>query len=406
MTPVSEAESILGRRNDRPIQYNFFPLPVFDSLRLLEDMKAAVVTGREFIDEEREAGTALSISNLEVVIPFLLQQSGALDEPLKLWRPSESGERTSRIGIELHSADALFSSIIQEMGGKGIPTVMPTEKNEKIARFQAASDGVFISQDDDQREIERKLVRAWEIYTNTPNPTPVKQGPTNYSYLPPPEVLSQTFDTRLYEEVHHAVDMLGRAWAIEVTSPHPITWEFMPEAFSYREIMIPVNFPDYRVQIRARLDSISRFRKEGEPLQSQLIDLKTGRRNAEIGGLAAEVRLRQAQLMWYIAERFTAIYFLGEKFFEEVKKLKARKHGFNITVSGDSQVYRDRLHTVAYRWFNRQTGEMELEAVEMNDEQRNEFETWFEGFGLGVNRYKKEIKGLIKEKIQFRLPTN
>ena len=405
MPASPEAEEILGKKEDLPVQYSFIVLPPFKSLQLIEGTKAKLSRSREVIRKKPPKGTAISISGLEVVIPYLMKATGELKTPLELWHPNETSEIASRVGTELHIADAMFTALAKGRGGLRIPTVFPTAKDEVIARLKKATSGISVLDTEDQTEIENRLISAWETYAETETQPSADAEPTSFNFLPPIKKLELALHEELYEQVRASIVKLARWWAREVCNPDPMTWEFLPTAYTYREFFVPLSFRDINLQIRGRLDSISRFRKEGDLVQGQLIDLKTGRRR-DVGGLAGFIRKRQSQMMWIMAERFVAMYFMGEEFFEQVERMETRDEAFHLTSFQNDEVFSDRLSLVAYRWFNQDTGEMELEKVTMTDKDREEFHDWLNKFGALVNRHKKDVRGILDKKIQFKVPTD
>jgi len=68
-----------------------------------------------------------------------------------------------------------------------------------------------------------------------------------------------------------------------------------------------------------------------------------------------------------------------------------------------SQAYIERVDFAGYRYINTKTGEMTVSEVIIEPSDRKNFNEWLDWYGRMIQKYKYEIKLLIKNKTRFIL---
>lgn len=394
MSVESELDKVFSSKAELPVQEKFIEQPVFSSLFLIENTLPIFKKGIEIIQRgPRQPGFQTNVTQIEFLYPWILQKIGLIKMPLPEKGPFSPIDAATVLGDKLHRADILFNLIVDRIHPLEVASRLPNHPPQEIARFQAAIEGLELTNKKDKNEIEERLVEAWRKFHNQrgffgPSDVPLP----GFGFISP-QVQEEVF---YGENVYQLGILLAKAWADHSTRPEPISWEFVTDAFTQREVLTAMNFDLPKIQFIARLDSISRFRKTKGKVDSQIVDLKTGKK-VEQGGLAKDVEIRQAQVTRVIAERFTARYLRGKR------SLVPRDTAFYCRADHRNRAFLERVDMAGYRRFNKDTGTMEIEPIEMTESDRREFEDWFTWYGAMIHYFRADMEKLRRQKIQYDL---
>lgn len=384
------AEEWFKKRKENLVrQSKFSPLPTF----VEKDDKPVLSESEEVIYKERKKAIATNLSNMEVLIPWLYEKAGFIEGELVSVDRSTHVERLSIVGQELHEAESLFSAILQKNNGLFAEEVLPTNDDELILRIEEASQGLTASQHDGEQLVRKNLISAWGKFCDISK----EQEPENHT-LPGFGLMDPTEKKELKynEEVRNLGNKLAARWAKEICKDKPMSWEFRENALTQREVMIAVKFDLANLMFRSRLDSVSRIIDSHGLVKAQIIDLKTGQKQDK-EGLRAEVDKRQKQLIQVLLEEFTASYLLN------FKNLESNKGIFYLKTKQGVRRQSDRLNMMGYRYFDKNTGEFELDKFKMNNEERKEFDNWLKWYGEMMHIYEEDVRKLMKRDFWYDL---
>jgi len=379
------------RKLQRSLQGQVLPRPSFSAKELLKLTNKDLIRYNRLVSAEKiKPGTRTNISSIEIILPWLYSKYG-LVENLKEKNNIGNTEKASIVGTKLHNADVLFSLVLQGIRGSEISKYLPTTSKKEVEYFIKATDSIAADKFGGKDDLQERLNLAWENYHG--NKDTFAEMPQ--SALPgfgAPDFLERK-EIFFSDEVKEIGLKLAKAWADEYCCVDPITWEFHPDVFSQREIMVSLSFQDSKLTFNGRIDGVTRLLrdKKKKAVQAQIIDLKTGK-YSEKDGIAQEVLLRQQQVMYIMAERFTGRYLKG---FNSVSPPKGI---FQMAVRGGGKVYSERLNKAGYRWFDKESGEMTLKEFTMSEPERNEFFDWMIVYGNLINLNKEEVRKLVKRR--------
>jgi len=382
----SELDKFFGPRESTQFtQGRWIEQPVFTSLALIEGTKSKFEEGLRIIHEIPETkGFQTNVSQIEVFYPWLLQKLELIKIPLPEMGIFDSADTATTIGDKLHRADILFNLICDRVDPMQVPDFLPSHKTQAVAIYQAAMEGRVLSNNAGRDEIEEALTSAWITFHTERGHLGVSNTPLFERGFVNPQAKEDIF---YGDEVFEKGKTLAKAWAREVTSYEPITWEFDKDAFTQREVLTSMNYQGPKLQFIARIDSISRFGKIKKKVESQVIDLKTGKK-PQNRGLRQDIEIRQAQVTRVSAERFVSKYSVGGGGY-----LKARQEAFYWAGDHTNRAHLERTGLVGYRRF-RPDGSFEIEPIEMNEADRREFEDWFTWYGAMIHRFRPELEVL------------
>lgn len=377
-------------------QYTFDILPVHDSLKALYGRTDKLIFSKQEVGErEDSSGISTNISQIEMIYPWLLQREGFVNGTMPEWKTTSEINEPSLIGTALHEADALFSVVASGLRGYEVGTYLPNYKTKELARVaHSVGDG---SEADwqDINAMQASFIEVWMRYKNYNMPVAPKKlmlpgfGPENSGANP---------DYLKVPNLDIYVERLAKAWALALVGQNDEmkgVWEFEPGRITQREVMIALHLADPKLTFNAKLDSVTR-REPGARVVSQVVDLKTGTHEFT-GELEQEIRLRQAQMMLVMAERFTSYYLV------DLKQLEPRDYGYYLKTQHDSLAYEDRVNLAAFRLFDKETGDMRIDPVVMDDAQREGFIRWLTWYGRMIHKYKNEIRALKKKPTSYIL---
>ena len=383
-SPESELDKWFPREAE-VAQHSFIEQPVFQSIALLEGTLPTYKKGMEIIREvDKISGFKTNVSQIEVFYPWILWKEGFIKTPLPEKWISDSADTGTTIGDKLHRADILFNLIVDRVDVQEVSKRLPSHKPVDLEPYQAAMEGTDLSIKAGQDEIEDVLTKAWTVFHSFKGYQEGVATPLFRQGFVVPEDKNKVY---YGDEVYELGLLLAEAWARESVSPEPLTWEFELDAYTQREVMTSMNYIGPRLQFVARIDSISRFGRTKKRVNSQAVDLKTGTK-IETRGLAKDIEIRQAQATRIAAERFVSRYLVGEK------SLAPRGEAFFWRGDHKNRAHIERLDMVAFRRFDKKTGAMHIDPIEMNNADRQEFYDWFQWYGTMIHAYRKEMEGL------------
>jgi len=392
-------EWLENRRKYKPTQRAFFALPKFavSPLQDAADQNREVIRYREtLVSGERVPGTATSISDLEIIYPFLLHLLNRL-ENLQETHSNNSPEtgKASIFGEKLHHADTLFSIVTSGVRNGRISRLLPTTKEDILNALGNATSRIPTRAPRSQDELTTWLLSAWTNFHTLYR----SHEPRAYT-LPGFGVKSNgsELDIFLSEELGRAGAQLAYAWATQYFSDDPLTWEFEQGIINQREVLVVASLPSCNLQIKARLDSVTRKRRDKkQKVSAQIIDLKTGRAGRKTSGIEQEILRRQMQISHILAEHFTGKYLTG------MHSLTPPERGAFPLIVNSRTKSSGRLNLAAYRRFDWQTGRLTLEPLTMSRDERNEFFDWLDWYGEMINAHKEEIKKLLRRRPRWDL---
>jgi len=362
----------------------FFELPNFLELEATGG-KATIKTG--FHDcERKEKGTRVqtTISNIETWYPYLLKT--VLDKDIGQERNREftlSTERASVIGEELHRGDVVFNLICEGCVGPLVKRSLPSGKKDEITLYEFVTEGLNFYPKMGPDELYKYLVYAWDRYlqlridSQKPQAIPMLSEIGVVNPLRRMEILRG-------DELRWMGMALAAEWSCKYYEGNKEEWEYRPDFESVNEVLVVINTD--RLQIRSRLDRVTRPRKTKSKLSAQVTDLKTGSNRAN-SWLEKEVKLRQGQLAWFVASRFVSKHMLGKKWIEH------QGEAYVINASAGAKVKEDRSRFF-YRWFNRDTGRIEREEVVMDEVATADFYEWLSWYSEQAQIHRRELKKL------------
>lgn len=388
----------LEEQKKRERQVAFATLPVFSAMELIEATKPVLLVCENNVNPEKYIpATRTTISQLETIYPWILEKEGLLDRPLPVNEAGNGLNKDLIIGEKLHSADLLFSLIVQGVrGADELRKVLPTLSQQEIEKYDMAVNDIGADKLGGEADIVDRMLHAWGKYHRLKDNSFYATNLTLAGFGVP--------DPKEVEEIYYGdeVDKLGmglaKAWAREAVKNKPMSWEFVQGAFSQREVQIGVKFIVPNLQFIGRLDSITRLLRgnKKELVKSQIVDFKTGRNSRDYTGLEGEIKKRQEQVMQVMVERFTGKFLKGFN-------LEAERKIFAFTTHHESRASVKRLDKAGYRWFDKQTGMMEFKEFRMTDEERKDFNLWLIWYGQAVGKHKEEIHKILRRKIRYDL---
>lgn len=383
-------EDILGPPKPYAIQDSFIA-PSFGLLVQAPELKNEFQFDQRFVEKEKEKGVRISISQLEQVIPWLQ----ATEDGRKYERPQygDKGIEGLVTGKRLHEADSLFSAVFNRLVGSEIRIALPSYSKEKLDPYYQASYDAYVGRDAGLDELESTLIRVWKRYHGSRNFDLNDKDIgavliSGFGLKDIRKVGEIVYDNTMYE----AGIRLAHAWRqrVETERARPPqdkrggVWEFQDETTTQREVTAIVNFTNH-LQITARFDSITRPNGDHKKVVTQITDFKTGNPKS----LDPKVKVRQEQMMLFIAELFTAEYFKGNY------NLTAPQRGFIFKRNHESKAAYGRSH-FGYDLYEPVTGKRIFEPVEIAD--RAEFVEWFTQFGNAIFPRRSEVRRLLGRK--------
>lgn len=341
----------------------------------------------EFRGYEQVPRVSTNISKIETWLPYIYFKEGLLNEP-EAREHSVEVEKSSIIGQEMHRADTLFNLIIQGTVGPFVKRGLPTAKQEEIDLFGRATSDVSVPQGTDSEWMTALFHASWSKLLQARQQQEREKIGTLPMFkdmsIPDPGDKSLTFQVLQSQELEQMGLLLAKHWVNKCFNGDVSDWGHSFDHQSLNETLVIVNLE--LLQLKSRFDRITRPEKVKKTLEVQVSDFKTGNREVKTE-LDSEIRKRQAQLMLFMAEIFTSRYVLDKKW------LTRRGSGFamNASMLDGASVGRARFF---YRWFDKQTGEVERQEVTMNEEERKEFHHWLVWYSTKAQDYKEELKKL------------
>ena len=341
----------------------------------------------EFRGYEHAPRVSTNISKVETWLPYIYFKEGILNEP-ETREHSVEAEKASIIGQEMHRADVLFNLIIQGTVGPFVKRGLPTAKQEDLDIFGRATSDVTVPQGVDSEWMTAlfhnswsKLLQARQQQEREKIGTLPMFGDVN---LPDPGDKSLAFRVLQSQELEQMGLLLAKHWVDKCFNGDVGYWGHSFDHQSLNETLVIVNLE--LLQLKSRFDRITRPEKVKKTLEVQVSDFKTGNKEVK-NELDAEIRKRQAQLMLFMTEIFTSRHILDKKW------LTHRGSGFamNASMLDQASVGRARFF---YRWFDKQTGEIERQEVTMNEPERKDFHDWLVWYSTKAQDYREELKKL------------
>jgi hypothetical protein len=265
-------------------------------------------------------------------------------------------------GETLHRLHCACNLIAHDNVGPRLAGGLPTAKLADVAMMQKVTDGLFLRPGVSIEEIEAILLTAWQRCFQFQQVIPVATLPMfeGMGFGDP-----RTEDKfRQSEQLDLAGKCLAKTWARVIGGGLDTGLE---GDRSVSEVTVVVNTDD--CQFRARLDTITLF-KRGDKSEIWVVDLKTGRSEMR-DWLEIEIQKRQSQMMLFMAEKLMGKYIRSKGWLEPT----GRAYVLNARV--DNWKEQRRCH-FAYLRFDRETGEMKLEEVQVSKTEREEFGTWLD----------------------------
>lgn len=334
---------------------------------------------------EKRASFGLSLSKIEKALPVILHQMGIVDLPRKraeFDRPQEDGIDAGLLGTMLHKAEIVMTMVLQERLGIKTKDMLPTMKQEAVAEFQWATDGIDILDKptfDTEIETAREAVKR---YFNRPASPATKALRLNI------ELPEREREMRLWgnEKFQIILDRFIRAFVGKALDPIDRGLEFNPSVNLWREAYVLWNLGDQDLQLGITYDWITKDINPDGSLFMTFGDLKTGKK-AE-GVLRKEIEKRQQQLLYVAGERFRAS--LSER------KTKHKPGGvFFHKRTLERASFTDQVE-VRIRRFNQFTGEMIYEPVQMTAQDLAECKTWLVWFIDHLWKYEQELRKALR----------
>lgn len=357
-------------------------------------------------ESEKRTRFPINISNLEVVLPFLWGKEGWV-KGLKEREPNSNEQHTkaSIIGSTLHELDALFNVVAQNSGGILLGQIMPTVRDKKkgdkkLTRYQKITEGIEVdinTPENLKNAFSQAIDKRREIGGLVEGGTP-----SLFGEIP---LRNPSFEKHFVYEDSGLKTMekrLADFWVKQMFKDVPLTWEFMNSKVA-REAFVIISFSDLPLQIKGKLDSVSRRPDAKGKDNVWVVDLKTGRAFDGSNPVEAEILKRQMQTYVFMAERLTAKQSLMDQTtYLSNKSLKSslkRRQGdpFHFSASAQNKkILKERLHRVSIRRFNPTTGGASVEDMEFGDEEREEYTDWLAWLAQGTLDHKEELNSLIK----------
>lgn len=325
-----------------------------------------------------------NISKTEKWLPYIYWKEGIGDKPRESHGYSETREKASIFGEELHRADVLFNLITQGTVGSFVKRGLPSAKQETLDVYYGATEEVEVGKNIKEEELFETMTKSWENFLKI-RQTQERDRQRNLPMFPdmgftdPLLNLSVLKNNKLLKDGR----LLAKHWASQYFKEEGDKWEYGLENQSLNEVLIVLYME--LLQINGRFDRVTRQSKTGKTVSVQITDFKTGNRAIE-GEVEQEIRKRQAQLALFMAERFTVHYMLNNQW------LNHKGLAFPMKTSVLNSAFEGRARFV-YRWFNE--GEIEREEVVMDDEDRKDFLSWLIWYSTKAQEYKEELKKLI-----------
>lgn len=414
-------DEYFGPREEEAIQSEFIVLEPHGDKQLVEGTTPVVKQREKRVGKEERGGTATNITQVETIYPALLEICKITQEPIPLRERERTGfSKPAVIGEQLHIADAIFSITLHQIKGNLVDSYLPSYEESELERIKIAVEDIEISRLAGEEEIRDALMIAWGRYRNLHVPEDQREyedSPLPGFGLPDPREKDKFIRS---QEIDEYAAKLAEAWAREAVKDEPMTWEFErdPEKIiNQREVSVSIKFKDPNLQVRGRFDSTSRRVKSGK-VRVQSIDLKTGRRigERELSPFEEEIRKRQSQLMFVMAERFTT------RFMREFESLKPQRI-YPMTTQHDSDAFEGRIALAGERYFDIETGDMWIEEIdlppkiiveeededgkkkkrEVVNEERVDFNKWLSWYGSKINLYKDEIREILSRSPDYNL---
>lgn len=153
----------LEEQKKRQRQVAFATLPVFSAMELIEATRPALLVYENSVNPERYIpATRTTISQLETIYPWILEKEGLLDRFLPVNEAGNGLNKDLIIGEKLHSADLLFSLVIQGVrGAEELRKVLPTLSQQEIEKYDTAVDDIGADKLGGEADIVDRMLHAW-----------------------------------------------------------------------------------------------------------------------------------------------------------------------------------------------------------------------------------------------------
>ncbi len=325
-----------------------------------------------------------NISKIEKWLPYFYWQEGLIDEP-ESTEYGEEAEIASIVGSELHGADVLFNLIVQGTVGPAVGRGIPSAKQKELDLYGWATEKVNLDKNTNEEKLFNIMAGAWKRYLD------VRQAQETKEIKPLPMFEDMGFTNPLLRphvlksnELLNYGLLLAKHWSSRYFQEKNGQWGHGINHQSLNELLAIINID--KLQIGCRFDRITREQKSRRTVTVQVTDLKTGNRETK-GKLEEEIRLRQAQLALFMAERFTTHYILDRRW------LRHSNNGFplNTSLQDNAQMGRAKFF---YRWLDKKSGEVEWEQVTMDNNEREEFKKWLNWYSDMAQEHKQKLKKL------------
>ena len=143
MSLESDLDKFFGPRTEAVTQKKWLLLPTFDAKTLAEETKPIFKEAQELIYKQPHfPGFQTTISQIEVIYPWLLQETKLLDRPLREKEYFDEADTATTIGDALHRVDILFNLITDRMPGRRVAEALPNRPPEEIAIYQEVLEDV------------------------------------------------------------------------------------------------------------------------------------------------------------------------------------------------------------------------------------------------------------------------
>jgi hypothetical protein len=363
----------------------FFMNPHLEHALTRGDLPQPAYAVTEFREHEGKTRVRTNISKIEKWLPFFYWKEGLIDKPESMGEYQEAAGVASIVGTELHGADVLFNLIVQGTVGPAVVRGIPSAKQEDVDLYGWATEKVSIGKNTDERKLFNVMVGSWKRLLDFR----LVQEMDKANALPMFDDLGFSnpllkFDILKSKELFEQGLLLAKDWAGRYFQEGNRQWGHGLKHQSINEVLTIVNTE--LLQIMGRLDRVTREEKTRKTVTVQVTDLKTGNREAK-GELEKEIRLRQAQMALFMAERFTTHYVLDKRWLQYTGK------GFalNTSVLDNAPMGRAKFF---YRWLDKRSGKVEWEQVTMDINEREEFLEWLIWYSTRAQEHKVELKKL------------
>jgi len=334
-----------------------------------EIQRGGIIRGTERVEPTKaRPRVATNVSEIEKVLPWIYGQ-----EPREI---GVSVEKGGVFGEKLHELHLICNLIAHDNTGVNVAHGLPTANEAVIKKVQKITDGLYLTRQMGHKQIEEVLTIAWQRCVQE---TAVEPGTLpmfgNLGFMNPKTKEGYQHSSDLFEVGVKFIESWARLIVAEGDNG------FNPANQSVSEVLVVINTS--LLQLRGRLDTVTRIAKPGKKVMIELSDLKTGTGEARTE-LEREIKKRQAQMMLFMAERFGARFLLGNKWLEHT--------GSAFVINAATETWRGTGRCrFSYLRFDQKTGEFQKEVIEMTNDDRLEFATWLGWYGEKLREYKQRV---------------